>query len=230
MTVASARDTVTPLLRAVEVASVTLGVLLVALLHVVPPTSGIDPLAVTISEYGRSSLAGMFAGAVLLIAIGTTATLVLLMRTGVCRAWSVPSVGIGLWVVGMIGVAVFQKADWAAGATLPGYTHRAASIIAFVSLPVAIFALALSEMRRRPAEHRGSTFDRRILGTAWALAGVILVSIVGLGVLIGLAEMQRIAWWTMFPIGLVERLLVFVELAALALLVAALRLRPAADA
>jgi hypothetical protein len=230
MTVASARDTVTPLLRAVEVTSVALGVLLVALLHVVPPTNGIDPLAVTISEYGRSSLMGVFAGAVVLIAIGTAATLVLLVRTGVCRAWSVPSVGVALWVVSMIGVAVFQKADWAAGATLTGYTHRAASIIAFVSLPVAIFALALGEMRRRRVEHHGPTFYRRLLGTAWALAGVILVSIVGLGVLIGLAEMQRIAWWTMFPIGLVERLLVFVELAALALLVAALRLRPAADA
>jgi hypothetical protein len=230
MSLASARDTVTPLLRAVEVASVALGVLIVALLHFVPPTNGIDPLAVTISEYGRSSLAGVFAGAVLLIAIGTAATLILLVRTGVCRAWSVPSVGIGLWVVGMIGVAVFQKADWAAGATLPGYTHRAASIIAFVSLPVAIFALAFGEMRRRRAEHRGSTFDRRVLGTASALAGVVLVSIVVVAVLIGAAELQSMAWWTMVPIGLVERLLVLVELAALALLVAALRLRPVADA
>jgi hypothetical protein len=230
MTIAAARDTVTPLLRAVEVTSVALGVLLVALLHVVPPTNGIDPLAVTISEYGRSSLAGVFAGAVVLIAIGTAATLVLLVRTGVCRAWSVPSVGVALWVVSMIGVAVFQKADWAAGVTLTGYTHRAASIVAFVSLPVAIFAVALGEIRRRRVEHHVPPFDRRLLGTAWALAGVILVSIVGLGVLIGLAEMQRIEWWTMLPIGLIERLLVFVELAALALLVAALRLRPAANA
>src|SRR4051794_33875973 len=108
MTVAAASDrhrSVTSVLRAVELASIGVGVLLVGILHVVPPTNAIDPLTVTISQYGRTPLAGVFVAGVVLIALGSTATLILLVQSGVCRAWSVPGFALALWVVGMMGVA-----------------------------------------------------------------------------------------------------------------------------
>ena len=229
MTIAAAADrrrSVTSVFRAVELGSVGLGVLLIGILHVVPPTNVIDPLAVTISQYGRSPLAGVFVSGVVLIALGSTATLILLVQSGVCRAWSAPGLGLALWVVGMMGVALFQKADWAAGATFDGYLHRAASVIAFVALPVAILTLAFREFRRRRRLPRASRLDRSLLAAASVLAVLVLAAIVLLGVFIAVSEADGVAWWTMLPIGLTERLLVFVELSALALLVSGVRILP----
>jgi hypothetical protein len=231
MTVAAASDrrrSVTSVLRAVELTSIGLGVLLVGILHVVPPTNAIDPLTVTISQYGRTPLAGVFVAGVVLIALGSTATLVLLVQSGVCRAWSVPGFALALWIVGMMGVALFQKADWAAGATFDGYLHRAASVIAFLSLPVAILTLAFREGRRRRRAAAPPRWDRHLLRVAAMLAAMVLAVIVLLAVFIGVGEADGVAWWTRIPIGLTERLLVFTELVALAVLVIGLRGRTSA--
>jgi hypothetical protein len=226
MAAADRRLSVTSMLRAVELGSIGLGVLLIGVLHVVPPTSAIDPLTVTISQYGRSVLAGVFVSGVVLIALGSTATLILLVQSGVCRAWSAPGLGLALWVVGMIGVALFQKADWAAGATFDGYVHRAASVIAFVALPAAILMLALREARRRGRPPTASRSDRRLLAAASVLTLLVLAAIFVLGMFIAVAEAEGAAWWTMLPIGLTERLLVSAELSALALLVSGVRILP----
>ncbi|TDN91073.1 DUF998 domain-containing protein [Microbacterium sp. BK668] len=224
--VAREADRATRALRAVELACLALGVLLIAALHVVAPTNGIDPLRITISQYGRSPLAPAFVLGVVLIAWGSAATLVLFVRTGVCRALSVPSIGIALWVIGMLGVALFPKADWAAGATWMGYLHRGASIVAFVALPVAILALAAREARRRGRLRRDSSFDHRLLTLALVLAVVVLAAIVVAGVLIGVAEASGTPWWMLFPIGLGERVLVGAELVALGLVVVAFACHP----
>ncbi|QIG38996.1 DUF998 domain-containing protein [Microbacterium sp. 4R-513] len=228
--VAPDADRVTRALRAVELACLALGVLLIGVLHVVAPTNGIDPLRLTISQYGRSPLAAEFVTGVILIAVGSAATLVLLVRTGVCRPLSVPSVGMALWVLGMLGVALFPKADWAAGATWVGYLHRSASVIAFLALPIAILALAAREARRRGRLRRDSGFDHRLLTMALVLGSAILLAIVVAGVLIAIAESTGTPWWILFPIGLGERVLVGAELVALGLVVVALRVpgpRPA---
>src|SRR3954451_16819749 len=164
--VARGADRVTRALGAVELGCLAIGVLLIGVLHVVAPTNGIDPMRITISEYGRSPLAAEFMLGVLLIAAGSAATLVLLIRSGVCRPLSVPSIGISLWVIGMLGVALFPKADWAAGATWIGYLHRTSSLIAFLSLPIAILALAAREARRRGRLRRDSAFDHHLLAAA----------------------------------------------------------------
>lgn len=211
--------TVTRVLRAAEATGILLGVILIGMLHLIPPTRGIDPVSVTISEYGRSPLAAVFVAAVVLIAAGSAATLVLLVRAGTCRAWSLPAIGLALWVVGMVGVAAFQKADWAAGATLSGYTHRAASLLAFIALPIAVLALSAAARRRL-------VDDRRALTVALGLAATVLAAMAVLGVFIGIAEARGLPWWTMMPLGLTERAVVAVELVALALLVVALRRTP----
>ena len=88
MTIAAAPDrrwSVTSALRAVELGSTALGVVLIGILHVVSPTNAMNPLTVTISQYGRSPLAAVFVSGVVLIALGSTATLTLLVQSGVCR-------------------------------------------------------------------------------------------------------------------------------------------------
>src|SRR4051812_47806484 len=198
MTIAAAPDrrwSVTSALRVVELGSIALGVVLIGILHVVSPTNAMNPLTVTISQYGRSPLAAVFVAGVVLIALGSTATLILLVQSGVCRAWSVPGFALALWVVGMMGVALFQKADWAAGATFDGYLHRAASVIAFLSLPVGILTLAFREGRRRRTA-APSRWDRHLLGAAAVLAAVVLAVIVLLAVFVGVGEADGVAWWT----------------------------------
>lgn len=225
MTVSAAegpRDRVLSVLRAIELIGVIFGVALIAILHIVAPTNAINPVTVTISEYGRSPLAAVFVVGVVLIAVGSAATLALLLRARICRVLSVPSLGLSLWVVGMIGVAVFQKADWAAGATMSGYIHRAASLAAFIALPVAILTLALHSIRRAA----GGTRTSGVLASALVVSVTLLVVMAGLGVYIATAENGEVAWWTVLPLGLVERLIVFAELVALALLVAGTRVRP----
>jgi len=217
-------DRMTRTLRLLELGCLALGVLLIAVLHVVSPTNGIDPVRVTISEYGRSALAAEFVVGVALIAIGSAATLALFVREGVCRPVSVPSIGIALWVIGVLGVALFPKADWAAGATWVGDAHRTSSLLAFIALPVAILAISWREARRRGRLRRDSRFDHHLLAMALVLAIVILVAIVVAGVLIGVAEANGTPWWTLFPIGLGERVLVGAELIALSLVVVALRI------
>ena len=215
-------------LRSTEIWGLTVGVLLIGALHVVAPTNSIDPLRVTISEYGRSPFGAVFVSGVLLIAIGSAATLAQLVRGGVCRPVSLPSIGIALWIAGMMGVAVFQKADWSAGVTWTGLVHRGASVVAFIALPVAILALSARRIRARTA--LGATpGSHRLHVVSLALALMTLAAIAVLAVVIGFAEASLTPWWTLFPIGLAERLLVFTELAALATAVIGLRLAPVAQ-
>lgn len=213
------------LLRAAEVLGLATGVLLIGALHVVAPTNGIDPFRVTISEYGRSPFGSVFVVAVVLIAVGSAATLALLVRQGACRLVSLPSLGIALWIAGMLGVAAFQKADWAAGATWTGYLHRGASVVAFIALPVAVLALSATRVRARTSPGAGGR-PHRLHVVSLALAATTLAAIVVIGVLVGVAEATLTPWWTMFPIGLTERLIVFAELAALVMVVIGLRGAP----
>ncbi|WP_052460391.1 DUF998 domain-containing protein [Microbacterium gorillae] len=185
----------------------------ILLLHVLPPTAAIDPIRVTVSEYGRTSLAWLFNGAVLLLAASSVAALAALVRRGFCRPVSVPSLLMLLWVVGLIGVAVFTKADWATGATWTGLAHRAMAVMAFVSLPIAVLIIATRRLRSRPPRRMSTPLMLAVFFTLLAIAAVV-----GLGVFVGIGEAVGFAWWTMIPLGLIERTLILAELAALAML------------
>lgn len=199
------------------------GAALILVLHVVPPTSAIDPITVTISEYGRTSLGWVFAVAVVMIAAGSTSAIVLFVLSRQMRAFSVASGALMLWVLGMLGVAIFPKADWSTGATLDGYVHRAASVVAFVGLAVAIAALIIGDRHAsaltRVIPARRLSTQARVAATACVVAASL--SIVVLGAYITVSEVRGVAWWTILPLGLLERLLVAVELTGLLTLIAA---------
>ena len=212
-------------LRGLALAMLATGVALILLLHVVPPTSGIDPISVTISEYGRTALAPVFVVAVTLVASGSAVALALFVRAREAHPMSVATVALALWILGMLGVALFPKADWATGATVSGYVHRTSATVAFIALAVAIIALIVGDrvrtpLTRMPPQRRMSA-PARI--TAAACATAALIAVLALGVYIAVATELGVQWWIELPLGLLERLFLAVELTGLVTLVTTTR-------
>ncbi|MCV7178217.1 DUF998 domain-containing protein [Mycolicibacterium sphagni] len=157
--------------------------------------------AATISEYVYTSGSWAFVAAVLMLAGASAALLYGLIRAGRVQSLSAGSVLMMLWVVGLLAVVVFPKHNWVAGPSASGTVHRFASLVAFVALPPAVLLIA-----------RGQALTAR--AARW-LAGIgigwlaVLFGAIGAGIVTG----QR--WWTLIPLGLVERGIAGFEAAAL---------------
>jgi hypothetical protein len=155
----------------------------------------------TISEYVYTSGSWAFVAAVLMLAGASAALLYGLIRAGRVQSLSAGSVLMMLWVVGLLAVVVFPKHNWVAGPSVSGTVHRFASLVAFVALPPAVLLIA-----------RGQALTAR--AARW-LAGIgigwlaVLFGAIGAGIVTG----QR--WWTLIPLGLVERGIAGFEAAAL---------------
>ncbi|PRY34589.1 DUF998 domain-containing protein [Umezawaea tangerina] len=160
----------------------------------------------TISQYGLGADSWIFEVAVSLLAAGSFALLAVLVRQGITRWRSTGAVALTLWSVGLALVVVFPKQDWSLPASAGGGIHRMASLLAFVSLPVAVLSLARPWLRHpRWAGHARWTFGLGLLSVAafTPLLYAVLVHASG-----------GAAWWRVFPIGYVERVLVISEVIA----------------
>lgn len=157
--------------------------------------------AATISEYVYTPGSWAFVVAVLLLAGGSAALLYGLIRAGRVQPLSAGSVLLALWVVGLVAVVAFPKHNFVAGPSVSGTVHRYATLIAFVALPPAVLLIA-----------RGQAITAR--AARW-LAGIgigwlaVLFGAIAVGIVTG----QR--WWTLIPLGLVERGIAGFEVAAL---------------
>ena len=139
------------------------GVLVVLVLHVVPPTSRISPLRRTISEYGLTSLAWAFGVGVLALAAGSALIFgaalfgrrppVHPMSPGSpVRPVSVAAVAFAaLWVAALSVLVVFPKHNWALGPSGGGNVHRLASLVAFLALPIGVLLAHRGTWQRRTA-------------------------------------------------------------------------------
>jgi hypothetical protein len=169
------------------VACVLASMVLYAVLHVRPPTAGLDWTRRTISQYALMDGGWMFDAATLLLAAGSLLIVVALrgrLRTGA-------TVALLLWVAGLVGVVWFEKHNWAAGPSISGDIHRAASLVAFLSLPVGA-----------------------LLTRAWPvrLGGVLSLLCFSPIVWAVLSESWTgVRWWQAIPLGAVERLVGLVE-------------------
>jgi len=166
-----------------------------------------SPITRTISEYAQGPLWWPFYGAVLLLAVGSLAILMAMVRQRLTRPLSAGAVAVALWSLGLTFVVLFEKHDWSQGPSMSGYIHQLASLTAFISLPVAGVLLA------RP--WRGH--DRWRVAARWtSWLGVIsmlwFVPILG-AVVLSIAT--EIAWWQLVPLGLTERALVLTEILVL---------------
>ena len=161
-----------------------------------------------------------FTTAVIALFVGSVAVLVGLVRRGIATRRSPGTWLMTLWILGMGIVAAFPKHDWSVGPSLSGHLHRAGSLVAFLALPLAVILLTRAAVRRG-------------LGwTAHAALGLAFAAYAYLGYLaylIAAAGQDGVRWWRAVPLGLSERILLALEVAALAMLALGLftRARPA---
>jgi hypothetical protein len=202
-----------PARRAVSfagIAALAVGAGLVLLLQVIPPTDEISATRRTISEYGLSDHKWVFDLAVVLVALGSAAGLAVVYRQG---RLPVPAAILGtLWTVGLLVIVAFPKPDWAtvSRADFGGTLHRIASVVAFVALPLAVLVAARTAFPSSPG--------RRLLARVLAV-----VSLGWFAVILGAVVVAAVSggrWWTLIPLGLVERGMAVTELVALAVLLA----------
>jgi hypothetical protein len=192
---------------------------LFAWLHVSPPSSLLDWRTRTLSQYALLDNGWAFDAGTLLLAAGSAAVLAALLRARVLRPGSGAAVGLVLWVVGLVGVVVFEKHNWSVGPSMSGDIHRAASLLAFLSLPVAALLAGLSGLRRAPA---------RLPALAVLLAGVAALLCFAPILWALLSEpWTGVRWWRAIPLGTVERLLGLAEVVTVLFLARWATLTPA---
>lgn len=189
-------------------AALATGIVLVALLHVLPATADISPVRRTISQYALTDSRWIFDLGVALVAIGSALLFYALIRRGLIGRFSAASVFGGLWTVSLLLIVAFPKTNWAIGPSIGGTIHRYASMVAFVALPLAVIVGARAVFRDSPLARRIAVFFG-VTSLMWF--GLILVGVVNM-----LAGGE--AWWTFVPLGLVERLMALNEMFAIAAL------------
>jgi hypothetical protein len=193
-------------LAVLGMAAVGVAVLLFGVLHAVPPSSQISPYRRTLSQYALTEAAGVFNVAVLLLAVGSVATLLAVVGAGLLPARSGGVLALLLWSVALAAVVYFPKHNWAVGPSAGGTVHRVASVVAFLSLPVG--ALLIGGAWR--------THSRWRVHARWTW-GLGLWSLLCLTPIVAAFVAQRwtgVPWWQAIPLGAVERVLALSEVGA----------------
>jgi hypothetical protein len=167
----------------------------------------VGPLRRTISEYALGDYRPVFDVAVLLLAVGSLAILTALVHKGLTRWRSGGSIALILWSVGLFLVVVFPKTNWAMGTNqVSGSIHRFGSMIAFVSLPIAVILLARPWLRDHVwGKHAKFTMASGLLS---------VVAFTPLLYAIVLGATSDVRWWVVFPLGYIERILLIAEVGA----------------
>ncbi|HSK61546.1 MAG TPA: DUF998 domain-containing protein, partial [Actinomycetospora sp.] len=112
-------------------AAVALALLLIGALHLVGPSSRIDPVRRTISEYALVEGGWLFDVAVVGLALGSAGVLAALVAARLTPPRSLPAALLGAWCGGLLLVVAFEKTNWSIGPSVAGYVHRYASLVAF---------------------------------------------------------------------------------------------------
>ncbi|MFG1926993.1 DUF998 domain-containing protein [Cryptosporangium sp. NPDC048952] len=184
---------------------VLVSLLLFGVLHFVPPSAELDWSRRTISQYALLSNGWLFDTATLLLAGGSLAVLAALWTSRLLTRGA--AVALLLWVVGLVGVVWFEKHNWAVGPSINGDIHRAASLLAFLSLPAGALLAAAPQLRRSDAAR-------------WVAAGGAVSFLCFTPILWALVSepWTGVRWWRAIPLGGVERILGLAEVATVLLL------------
>ncbi|GAA0225483.1 DUF998 domain-containing protein [Cryptosporangium japonicum] len=193
------------LLALAGAACVGVSLVLFGVLHVVPPSAELDWSRRTISQYALLPNGWLFDAATLLLAAGSLAVVAALHRAGLLTRGA--GVALLLWVVGLVGVVWFEKHDWSVGPSVSGDVHRAASLLAFLSLPAGALLAAAPRLRHSDAARRvavgGVVSFLCFTPILWALVS---------------EPWTGVRWWRAIPLGGVERVLGLAEVATVLLL------------
>lgn len=200
----------------ISLGALVAGAILLAALHVVPPTDQLSPVRRTLSQYALTSSKWVFDLAVLLVAFGSALAFLEVARRQLVRPLS-GTVAFGtLWTISLLVIVAFTKTNWATGPSIGGMIHRYASLVAFLSLPLAVIMAAGAVFRGSP-------------GWRWAARGFAIMSLGWFcSILLGVVNMLSGGgpWWQFVPLGLVERLVAATAVAGVAVLVAGMVRQP----
>jgi hypothetical protein len=191
----------------------SVGSLLILLLHVLPPSNRVNPMTRTISEYALGANGWMFDLGVLALAVGSMVVLAGLVRTGVVRAIGGTSVFITFWSASLTVLVIFEKYDFQNGqhTGASGMIHRMASLVAFLSLPLAVLLASRGAARRNPGWRRPAAWTR------WAgIVSCACLSLLIYAIVRGLVT--DVSWWRVFPLGAMERLIALSDILAVSVL------------
>lgn len=188
------------------IAAIVVAVGMIGALHLTGPSADLDPMRRTISQYALLETGHVFNVAVVVLALGSAATLLALVRTGIVPVRSMAALALLLWCVGLAAVVYFPKHNWAVGPSIEGTIHRYASVVAFLSLPVA--ALLVGRLWRRDPRWRMHA------NVSTALGVVALLCFAPIAVAFVLYPFTGVPWWRAIPLGGIERLLAAVEVVA----------------
>jgi hypothetical protein len=181
-------------------------VLFVGALHVV--ATDVSPVRRTISEYALGEYRWLFDTGVLGLCVGSALVLLALVRAGLLSWPSPGAAALGIWSAALVVIVAFEKTNRAVGPSVGGVIHRYASLVAFLSVPVA--ALVLGRRWRDDAAWGRFAAVSRTLGV---LALVVLGAIVAR---IALRNVPGVPWSDIVPLGLAERVLAIIEVATVA--------------
>ncbi|PZG10467.1 DUF998 domain-containing protein [Nonomuraea aridisoli] len=162
-----------------------------------------NPFRRTISEHGLGPDGWIFALGVGLLAAGSLAIAVSLARKRLAGVFG--TIALLGWSAGLFVTAWFEKHDWSVGPSLSGSIHRAGSLVAFLSLPLAVLVIARPWRRERSRA--------TLVAFGLGVCSVLWVAGIGTAALVGASN--GLAWWRVMPLGLVERGLAITEVAAL---------------
>ncbi|MEW9527492.1 DUF998 domain-containing protein [Microbispora sp. NPDC049125] len=162
---------------------------------------GLDPVSMTISDYAARDGGNTIELAMAVLGVASLALLAGMRAAGApVDGW--PARLLGVWSAALIGAAIVPTTGAELGLTWQTEVHRMLSVAAFVSVPAAVTML----VGRFAADERWKTAARPLEWLALAgglgLAVITYVALPGHGVMI----------------GLVERLLLTAEVAALGVL------------
>lgn len=193
-------------LARVGIGGVAVAAVAIAMLHVVAPSSSLDPLSSTISEYALLADGWVFNGAVLLLAVSSALVVTALILREIVLLQSWGAVLTFVWCVGLLGLIIYPKQRMGLDPSFLGRVHWTWTLIAFFSLPIGAFLMC------RP--HRGPA-------GRWPGLAVRLSMIAGgwFGVLTAqtaLSALTPVPAWR--AVGLVERALSLTEMVVVVLL------------
>ncbi|MCJ0893676.1 DUF998 domain-containing protein [Rhodococcus sp. ARC_M5] len=189
--------------------SIVLGALVVLVLDLYTAWQTPSHLRRTISEYGLGAQQWVFSIGVVLLAFGSALTLAVALRHHLTRPASAASIGLVLWTVGLVAVVAVPKQDWSNDAALSigGTIHRLGAAVAFVSIPVAVFAFS------RPWIRDGVWAVRARV--TMALSALSVVTLLPIFYALAVGATGSRPWYRVVTLGYVERVLVVAEVIAL---------------
>ncbi len=190
-------------------AGIGIATLLEVVMQMVPGGRRLDPLTATISAFALEPGGWLFSVGVIILAVASTVLGAALLVARLV-SWRQPwAIWYALWCIGLVGLTVITKTEIGPNSSVQSRIHWSFTLLAFVSLPLAVLLIVRELRRRARTEHLRLPRPLRA-------ATVLMWIAVGWFVLLaGQSALSVLHRDGLFPwVGLIERGVAVTEMAA----------------